>query len=111
LRDDEQVRLDDATLQEARGEYADASATLWNLLAIDHDNPLLLLRRGVVEAEGSQPTAALRDFMSAARIDPGDPAPWQDMAVLDDSTGDHDRAAADRAHAQELARRLLPSRG
>lgn len=104
LKDDEQYRLDRASACELAGDFGCARATLDRALADDHDNPLILLRRGVVEAEQHDNAAAELDFTRAAEISPKSPEPWRDLAILYDQEGKQQQANAAQQQAQALSR-------
>ena len=102
LDSDEQVRLDTASFDEVKRDYAAAAAILDAALARDRANPLILLRRGVVEAEARQYASAERDFMTVTTISTASPEPWRDLATLYGLEG---RVAAAR-HATQRANAL-----
>lgn len=103
LRNDEQVELDTASVDEAQGQYGAAESVLTRVLTDDHDDPAVLLQRGVVEAEAHSTAAAERDFRSAASVVPDDPGPWSDLAALYTEEHRTDAAAAARARAARLS--------
>ena len=98
----EQYAEDLAALREAAGNYAAAAALLENALRRDANNPLILLRLGVLDAEQGKPDAAERAFLQVTRITPASPDPWQDLAVLYTKLG----RTADSARANARARQL-----
>jgi hypothetical protein len=99
---DEQVVEDRALLLEAAGKYTQARAVLLRQLDVDHGNPLLILRVGVLDAELSDSAAAERNFLRAARISPQSPEPWQDLATLYRQLGESGKAAAAQRRARQL---------
>jgi hypothetical protein len=103
LADDEQVRLDVASLEELRGQYAAAAQVLANARAVDPDNPLVILRQGVVAAESHEDPRAVTDFRRAATISPSSPQPWKDLAIV---YGQEGRTVAAR-RAQDRANLLM----
>jgi hypothetical protein len=105
LREDEQVMLDRASLDEALGNYIAAERGLTAVLGRDRDNPAVLLQRGIVEAEGGSSASAERDFRAAANVVPDDPGPWADLAVLYQQEGRSSDAAVAKARAEALSRR------
>lgn len=102
VADDEQVIEDDATLLEAAGQYRAALAVLTKQRGLDPDNPLLLLRCGVLQAELHDAAAAEADFRRAAVISPTSPEPWQDLATLYAQEGNTTQADQARAAAKRL---------
>lgn len=102
LRRDEQVALDTASVLEAQRDYAKARGVLTSLLALDRDNPAIFLQRGIVEAEAGDASAAERDFLAAASVDPTAPGPWQDLATLYRTQGRSAEAQRAAANAQRL---------
>jgi hypothetical protein len=101
---DEQVVEDHAAVLEAQQHYAPAAELLRAQLRVDHGNPLLLLRLGVLEAEQHRFGPAERDFLAAAHISPTSPEPWQDLATLYGEQGRRAAAAVARRKAVQLAR-------
>jgi O-antigen ligase len=101
LRDDEQVRLDTAQADELFGRLPQARTLLSAVLIDDPDNPAVLLRRGIVEAEQHDDPAAIRDFRQVSEIDVHSPEPWQDLAVVYDHEHRPRAAAAARARARQ----------
>jgi len=102
MQDDETVGIDQAALLEASRHYAPARMRLTELLAHDHDNPLLLLRRGVVNAELHELNAAEHDLRQAASVSPDSPEPWTNLAII----YQHEGRTEDAKAATDTADRL-----
>ena len=82
LRDDEEERVDEATIDELLGRDAPAASLLRQALAVDPDNPAILLRLGVVEGESDQLSLAQSALLRTTRIDPNSIAAWNDLAIV-----------------------------
>jgi tetratricopeptide (TPR) repeat protein len=102
VADDEQVVQNRAALLQAQGKFADAVALLDRQLTIDPDNPMVLLLRGVVRARQGDYGGAERDLMHSARVDRGNPKPWQDLAIIYKAEGKTALAARAAAKAAQL---------
>jgi Flp pilus assembly protein TadD len=100
----EEVLEDRALAHEALGNYAPAIRLLDSAVATDRFNPLLLLRLGVLHAEARQLGPAAGYLLAAARLDPGSPTPWEDLALVYQEEGRPAAAAAARERAASLAR-------
>lgn len=101
---DPQLLVDEAAVQEAAGQLARADQLLTAALAADHDDPSILLRRGVVRAEAKNYAGAEGDLLHAASLSPTSPDPWRDLAVVYREQGRKPDAARATAHAQRLSR-------
>jgi O-antigen ligase/Flp pilus assembly protein TadD len=100
----EEVLEDLALAHEALGNYTPAIRLLDSAVATDRFNPLLLLRLGVLHAEARQLGPAAGYLLAAARLDPGSPTPWEDLALVYQEQGRPAAAAAARERAASLAR-------
>jgi O-antigen ligase len=98
---DPQFLVDQATVDEAGHDYPTAVELLTAALAADHDDPSILLRRGVVHAEAHEFAAAESDLLRAASLSPDSPDPWRDLAIVYREQG----RAADAARASQEAQR------
>ncbi|MCX5795235.1 MAG: tetratricopeptide repeat protein [Elusimicrobia bacterium] len=66
----------------------------------------LLTDRGIAQSLLQEPSAALKDFQQASRIDPRNPRPWLNWAVLLERQGRWRQALAKYSQAWECARAL-----
>jgi hypothetical protein len=82
LADNEEERLDEATIDELLGRNAAAESLLRRALAVDPDDPAVLLRLGVVEGEAHQLSLAQSTLVRITRIDPNSAAVWNDLAIV-----------------------------
>jgi hypothetical protein len=102
IAQDESVREDRALVLEGAGRYADALTVVDGILAGDPDNPLLLLRQGVLYGELHRYPDAERALRRAASISPSSPEPWSDLATLYGLEGKPAQQAAAQRRAQQL---------
>jgi Flp pilus assembly protein TadD len=97
-----QVREDIAACLEGQRRFDAAERELTIALGHAPENPELLLRLGVVQAERGENRSAERTLLAVTRIIPSSPDPWRDLALLyrqDDRSAD---AAAADAQAHRL---------
>lgn len=100
LHGNEQARVDEASQLELEGDFEQAAQWFEAALRNDPDNPALLLRLGVVQAEQGQLAGAAATFIRTAHIDPSSPDPWKDLAIVYQQQGN--RSAAAKASARAL---------
>jgi tetratricopeptide (TPR) repeat protein len=102
LPHNEELALDQASLAELAGHYAQARTILASALAADPDNPAILLRLGVVEGESGRLAQAAADLNEVIHIDPTSAAPWNDLALVYRLQHRPEAAARASARAQKL---------
>lgn len=99
---DEQVLENRAALLELTGDFVGSQRLVSTQLRIDPHNPQFLLLQGVNYANLHSYAQAETSLAEAARIDPTDPDPWQDLALVYKAEG---RTALE-SQAQAIADRL-----
>jgi O-antigen ligase len=104
---DEQVTENQATLLEVTGDFTASERLVSAQLHTDPYNPMFLVLQGVDEASLHNYSEAQASLVEATTIDPTDPDPWQDLALVYKARGM--TALSDRAQA--TAERLRAAAG
>jgi O-antigen ligase len=99
-----QALEDGATLAEASGNLGRASALLAQALAMQRDDPDLLIRAGILAVAQHEPAVALVRVRRAAALMPAQAVAWQALAMAYRGQGDRALAALATIHAERLSR-------